>query len=305
MSCQLCPRHCNIDRTGRQGYCHAGDEIEVSAVCRHLGEEPPLVGSRGICNVFFTHCNLQCVYCQNFEISRHPVSPDRVTLRGIEAVADSVCSVLADSENMLGLVSATHYADQIPALIDAVHRRGLHPTVVYNSGGYESVETLRALEPYIAIYLPDYKYSYSDLSARLSQAPDYPQRAAETLCEMYRQKGSSLHTDEAGLAFGGLIVRHLVLPGAVDNSLRCLDWLAENLSTRIHLSLMAQYYPPAIPLDKAAVAADDPLRRTLHDDEYQQVVEHMQQLGFYNGWVQPLSASDNYQPHFNSSTPFR
>lgn len=304
MSCTRCPRHCAVDRQNRTGFCQAPLEPEVSAICRHTGEEPPLAGSRGICNIFFTHCNLQCIYCQNHDISHSPVASEFIRYRTLEEIADRVTEVLATTEPIIGLVSPSHYSHLIAPLIEALHQRGMQPTVVYNSGGYDEVETLRQLEPYIDIYLPDYKYSDSLLAARLSHAADYPQRAADALREMFRQKGSALRTDEKGLAFGGLIVRHLVLPGAVENSLRCLDWLADNLSTRIHVSLMAQYFPPRAATFDAACPSDSPLRRPLSEKEYRRVVDHFHALGFYNGWIQELESADNYRPDFTQKDSF-
>ena len=303
MSCLLCPRHCAIDRRQTTGFCKAPEWPEVAAICRHTGEEPPLTGQRGICNLFFAHCNLQCLYCQNHLISHPETASDHIHYRTVEAIVERIAEVLTTTENMVGFVSPSHYAHLIPIIVEALHSAGLHPTVVYNTGGYDSVETLRMLEPYIDIYLPDYKYSDTRLAAQLSHTGDYPQRAADALGEMYRQKGSSLHVDDNGLAFGGIIVRHLVLPGAVVNSLHCLDWLAENLSTRLHISLMAQYYPT----DNLAksLPPDSPLLRTLTADEYQQVVDHFHALGFYNGWIQALNASDSYRPDFTQKDAFR
>lgn len=302
MSCPLCPRHCAADRRLTLGFCQAPETPEVSTICRHTGEEPPLVGRNGICNVFFAHCNLQCVYCQNHLISHPGTDPDLIRYRSIPDIVDRIAEVLKTTENMVGFVSPSHYAHHIPAIVEALHSRGLHPTVVYNTGGYDSVETLRQLEPYIDIYLPDYKYSDATLAAQLSHAADYPQRAAEALTEMYRQKGSALHVDDNGVAFGGIIVRHLVLPGAVDNSLHCLEWLADNLSTRLHISLMAQYFPPEELT--ATIPADSPLRRTLKSEEYRTIVEHFHALGFYNGWIQELTAAANYHPDFTRKEAF-
>ena len=304
MSCHLCPRHCAVDRRLQPGFCQSPEEPEVASICRHTGEEPPLSGRRGICNVFFARCNLQCIYCQNYAISGGRVADSHIFYRTVPAIVDRIAEVLETTENMVGFVSPSHYAHLIPVLVEEMHRRGLHPAVVYNTGGYDNVETLRRLAPYIDIYLPDFKYSDAALAAQLSHAADYPERAAEALAEMYRQKGSSLHVDAAGMAFGGIIVRHLVLPGAVDNSLRCLEWLAGHLSTRIHISLMAQYYPPDQLLQSTACPPGSPLRRTLTEDEYRRVTDRFHALGFYNGWVQELSAASVYRPDFSHQNAF-
>lgn len=302
--CIQCPRSCKADRKQANGFCRAGNEIEVSAVCRHTGEEPPLSGKKGICNIFFAHCNLQCIYCQNYEISHREVNHRHIFYQGIDAVVEKISEVLPTTENIIGLVSATHYAHQIPILVEALHRRGLYPTVVYNCGGYESVETLRMLAPYIDIYLPDYKYSDTRLATRYSQAADYPERAQAALQEMYRQKGSALRIDDTGVAFGGIIIRHLVLPGSINNTKRCIEWIAENLSTAVHISLMAQYFPTEKVIRSTHLDAESPLRRTLTAAEYEEAVTYLRQMGFYRGWVQPLESADNYHPHFDFEDPF-
>ena len=204
------------------------------------------------------------------------------------------------STPLLGLVTASHYADHIPALLDAVHRRGFTPTVVYNSSGYESVESLRMLEGLVDVYLPDFKYMDSALAAAYSHAPDYPEVAQAALYEMQRQVGTGLKTDADGRAYRGLIVRHLVLPGAVENSLRCLDWLADEFAPlgRLHLSLMAQYFPPREGLPA-------PLDRTIGAEEYIRVVEHAEAKGLTEGWIQELSSENHYRPDFtHTDNPF-
>lgn len=296
MRCKNCPRGCD----GGVGFCGAKKDMpEVAAVYAHRGEEPPISGERGISNIFFAHCNLQCCYCQNQEISRAVVEARRIGLRGVEAIVETTAERLRETESMVGLVSATQYADSVPMIVEGLHARGLYPTIVYNSNGYESVETLKMLAPYVDVYLPDYKYSDGTLAKRYSNAANYPEVAGLAIKEMFNQKGSSLPTDERGMAFRGMIVRHLVLPGQVENSLRCLEWLAENISTRIHISLMAQYFPPE------GVALPDELRRKLRKDEYEQVVERFWDLGFERGWVQKLESADNYKPHFEGETIFR
>lgn len=198
---------------------------------------------------------------------------------------------------MLGFVTAAHYADRIPEILEAVRQRGFSPTVVYNSGGYESVETLRSLEGLVDIYLPDFKYMDSDLAQAYSHAPDYPEVAQAVLQEMRRQVGGALKVDEDGRAYRGLIVRHLVLPGHIDNSLQCLDWLADFMPFGLHLSLMAQYFPPRPGLPA-------PLNRCITSEEYAAVVAHAEELGLTDGWIQELEARDNYRPDFTNENPF-
>ena len=288
---------CGVRRADAAGFCGAGDAVEVSSVCLHRGEEPPL---NPIVNVFFSHCNLQCIYCQNWQISGREGSGERYSA---EALADRIASLFAQfpaqRQPMLGLVTAAHYADRLPAIVEAVRERGFAPTVVYNSGGYESVETLRSLEGLVDVYLPDLKYMDGELAARYSHAPDYPEAAAAALTEMKRQVGGGLITDNDGTACRGMIVRHLVLPGAIDNSLQCLEWLADHFNPfTLHLSLMAQYFPPHTGLSA-------PLDRTLTAEEYGAVTTRAEELGFTEGWVQELEARDNYRPDFDrKENPF-
>ena len=295
--CTLCPRRCGT----RPGFCGAPDELQVSAICLHRGEEPPVAGEKGIVNVFFSHCNLHCIYCQNEAISGHRVDESLVHFHSVESVADRVAELLPQSSGLLGFVTAAQYADYIPAIMDNLAARGLHPTVVYNSSGYESVETLRNLEGIVDIYLPDFKYADSKIAQAYSHAADYPEVAAKALAEMVRQVGCGLKIDSDGIAYRGLIVRHLVLPGHVDNSLRVLDLLAnfQPSAFTFHLSLMAQYFPPVPTLPA-------PLNRTLTEGEYSAVVDHYNELGFFNGWLQELSSESHYRPDFsNKDNPFK
>ena len=293
--CFLCPRRCGAERSDAPGFCGAPSELQVSAICLHAGEEPPL---NPIVNVFFAHCNLHCIYCQNGDISAAAVDPSFVHYRSIDEVADRICQLLPQSNNLLGFVTASHYAHHLPAIVEAVRKRGYEPTVVYNSSGYESVETLRLLEGLVDIYLPDLKYMDPALALRYSHANDYPAVAAQALLEMKRQVGAGLKCDEEGIAFRGLIVRHLVLPGHVENSMQVLDWLADNLPPfGTHVSLMAQYFPP-----KAGLPA--PLDRTLDAEEYRQVADRYTALGF-DGWLQELASEHNYRPDFaKDDNPF-
>ena len=293
MKCTLCPHHCTADRAEYLGFCRAVRVPEAATICIHRGEEPPLCGSKGICNVFFSHCNLPCIYCQNHQISSGNPSPRFV---GVGAIVDEIARLLPQTENMVGFVTPSHYADSLPAIVEGLHARGLYPTTVYNTGGYDSVETLRMLAPYIDIYLPDYKYSDPNLAQHYSHAADYPQVALAALREMYNQKGSALPTDERGMAYRGIIVRHLVLPGQVENSLRVLDTLAD-LSLNLHISLMAQYYPPLPDLP-------DQLSRTISQEEYRQVTDHLNALGLSRGWVQELDAQKCYRPDFTRQQAF-
>lgn len=297
-NCNLCPRSCGTDREhGHTGFCQCTDRPLVSAICAHKGEEPVLSGEKGVCNVFFAHCNMQCCYCQNIDISQNQSNICRYC--SLDTVVQRIAEVLPNTENLLGFVSPSHQAHLIPLIIERLHGMGLHPTTIYNTNAYDSVETLRMLEPYIDIYLPDFKYSDNGLARRYSQTSDYFEKATAALTEMYRQKGSTLITDNREIATSGIIIRHLVLPGCVDNSKNALSWIAENLSVNVHLSLMAQYYPP----EKAGILNDE-LNRFVRAEEYDAVCSHSHALGFHRGWEQELTQQIVYQPHFENTNSF-
>lgn len=299
MVCNSCPRRCGVNRSPSLGFCKAPLDLQIASVCRHLGEEPPLVGTHGICNVFFAHCNLQCVYCQNIDISSPNVDPRFFQTLSINQLADLIAQTLPSTENILGLVSPSHYVHAIPPLIETLHNRGLFPTVVYNTNAYDSIQSLQLLEPYIDIYLPDLKYLSPTLSASLSHASDYPTVATAAILEMVRQKGSALLTDESGLAFRGIIIRHLVLPGHTDNSKQVLQWIADHLPTNIHISLMAQYFPPT-----ACDNLPPELSQPLSSNQYNDVLSFFNSLQLSRGWVQDLESNNNYRPDFTLSNPF-
>lgn len=297
-ACRVCPRQCAVDRFATAaGYCRTGAGYGIAAITLHRGEEPAISGASGICNVFFGHCNLRCRFCQNHQISRNERA-----IRGMEwslaQATEAIVTILATGVDRLGFVSPSHMVPQMVAIIEEVRRRGFRPVIVYNSNGYDRVATLRALEDWVDVYLPDYKYSDPVLSATLSGVRDYPEVAAAALVEMYRQKGNVLHLDDQGLAERGLIVRHLVLPGAVTNSLHALRFLAEELSPRLTLSLMAQYQPTA------AVADLPPFDRRLLPEEYTRVALEMERLGFVNGWTQDAASAEYYNPDFDRQSPF-
>jgi len=297
-SCTLCPRNCGVNRlAGEKGYCGAGAGYETAAVTVHMGEEPLISGENGICNVFFYHCNLQCLYCQNFQISRKhsgasPKKPGRV-----EVLAD-IRRILDSGVENLGFVSPSHMLPQMIDIIKTLNGEGYRPIVVYNTNAFEKPETLRLIEPWVDVYLPDFKYADAAPAEKWSAAREYPETAARAIREMYFQKGNTLSVNAHGKADRGLIIRHLVLPGEVDNSINVLRHIADELSNRISISLMSQYHP-------AAPVHDHPqLGRRLHREEYLAVCREMEALGFSNGWVQEFDSADNYLPDFSAAEPF-
>jgi len=297
-NCRICPRECGVNRIkGENGYCRTDAGFNIASVCIHRGEEPVISGSNGICNIFFSGCNLRCIYCQNHEISRGSCSSGTEKMQ-LEEVLDKVCSLLEQGIKSLGFVSPSHVVPQVRAIINGLHSRGVHPVTVYNTSGYDKKETIRSLAGLIDIWLPDMKSVSSSVAAEFSDAPDYPDVALKSLREMYYQKGSVLQSDENGNGESGLLIRHLVLPGYAEESKKVLRTLAEELSTGVHISLMSQYHPTGNVADNPA------LGRSLYREEYESVVEEMEKLGFRNGWVQEIDSNLNYRPDFSKEHPF-
>ena len=295
--CTLCPRDCGVDRTkGEKGWCGLDDKIYISSICIHKGEEPPVSGLHGICNVFFAHCNLQCVYCQNYQISDNKFAADRYEMT-LETTVNKITAILDKGIPALGFVSPSHQIPQMLFIIEELRKRSYEPTIVYNSNGYDKVETLKELEGIVDVYLPDFKYSDTVLSKELSDAPDYPGTALKAIKEMYRQKGSLLITNDSGYAESGLIIRHLILPGEVENSLAVLKTIAEDISPKINISLMSQYWAPK---HFEREALNDKIKET----DYRSVIEEMNRLGLDNGWIQEFDSHNNYRPDFNKIHPF-
>ncbi len=296
-NCTLCPRNCGADRAnGEKGWCGLDDKIYISSICIHKGEEPPVSGPKGICNVFFAHCNLQCVYCQNHQISDNKVEAERFE-KTLEETVGKIIAVLDTGIPALGFVSPTHQIPQMLSIIDELRKRSYNPIIVYNSNGYDKIESLKKLEGVVDVYLPDFKYGDPVLSYELSQADDYPEATLNAIKEMYRQKGSFLTVNENGYAQSGLIIRHLVLPNLVSNSIGVLKLIAEKISPEVSLSVMSQYYPPR-PLNPLY------LNCRITEGEYNLVTDEMEKLGLYNGWWQEYGSHNNYRPDFDRAHPF-
>lgn len=296
--CMICPRSCGVNRNaGKQGYCRTGAGYHISSICIHRGEEPVICGPNGICNIFFSHCNLQCIYCQNFQISRNkgPVAGRIMTL---DEVIEEVISCLEKGAEAVGFVTPSHFVPHVRAIIDELHTRGFQPVTVYNSNGYDTVESLRSLEGLIDVYLPDFKYFSSSLSESLSDAADYPGIARKAITEMFRQKGRTVVVGDNGQAVNGLIIRHLVLPGQTEDSISILKWIAEELSASLYISLMSQYYPTSCMTNHPL------LNRKITAEEYAVVEKAMEELGFHNGWIQEMTSAHVYKPDFLKENPF-
>jgi len=295
--CTLCPRECGTDRfKGGTGFCGIDAGFNIASVCIHRGEEPSISGEKGICNIFFEGCNLRCVYCQNHEISQ-PATNQRSAM-DLEMLLDQIVDILSTGINTVGFVTPSHVVPQVKAIIKGLHSRGFKPVTVYNTSSYDKVETLQGLSGLIDVYLPDFKYVTASMARDYSEAYDYPDVAIKALREMYYQKGSVLRIDDNGMAEYGMVIRHLVLPGHADESIRLLEVLADRLSPGVHLSLMSQYHPSSL------VMKHPDLNRPLLREEYGKVVDAMHRLGFRNGWVQEPDSFQNYLPDFNRSHPF-
>ncbi len=297
-ACNICPRKCNADRfSSKKGYCKAGTEFSISSICIHRGEEPVISGSKGICNVFFTHCNLQCVYCQNWQISDNSLdhSPEFMEL---DEVLRQIIFILDTGINILGFVSPGHYIPQMKIIVNALNHLGYKPTIVYNSNGYDDAAQLKKLEGMVDVYLPDFKYMEEGTARRYSDVKDYPEIALKAHKEMYRQMGSNLIIDNEGYAMRGMLIRHLVLPGHTENSIKVLEAIANELSPSVHVALMSQYYPTHRANEYAL------LNQTVDSKEYHKVIDKMTELEITRGFVQGIESADNYRPDFDGNHPF-
>ena len=287
MICNQCPRRCNVDRENALGYCRAPNAYKLARASLHFWEEPCISGKSGSGAVFFSGCNLGCVFCQNYEISHKckgvEVSEERL-IRIFEHLVD-------EGANNINLVNPTHYAVQ---LAHPLKKYKPPVPVVYNTSGYDSVDTLKLLDGLVDIYLPDFKYIRNDKALRYSRAEDYPQFAMPALTEMKRQVGNDVF-DENGIMKRGMIIRHLVLPGNTNSAIQALDYLAENFADT-YISVMAQYVPCT------NLSEYKEINRKITKREYDKVVNHILELGLEKVFLQKLeSATEDYIPDFDLS----
>lgn len=291
-SCALCPRRCGVDRTaGQVGVCGVTDTLRVARMAPHMWEEPPISGSRGSGTVFFTGCSLRCIFCQNRTISREGMGKTYTE----EELTAAILSLRDQGVHNINFVTPTHYTSTIARILERI-KPTLGIPVVWNCGGYESVETLRMLEGLVDIYLPDFKYFSPDLSRDYSAAPDYPAIATEAVQEMYRQTGP--YTEEKDLAKRGVNIRHLVLPGCRADSMNVLRHIASILPpAEIRISVMRQYTP-----DFAADAPYKNLHRRVTDFEYTSVLDEAARLGLVGFSQGKDAATKAYTPDFEGDT---
>ncbi len=291
-SCTVCPRKCRVNRLeGELGDCHSGYLPIVSSVCAHHGEEPALSGKKGSGTIFFGNCNMRCVYCQNYQISQ-----DWEKQESKQTDCHALAEWMLYLQNGLGchninLVSPSHFVPQIVRAVQEAVPMGLRIPLVYNTSGYDSLETIRLLEGIIDIYLPDLRYASDEYAEKFSSAPDYVENARQAVKEMYRQVGD-LVLDESGVAQRGVIVRHLVLPNGIAGSRESLTWLAREVSPTVTLSIMSQY----LPVHRAGTFPE--LARKITYAEYQTVLKLVDELGLENGWIQEMESPENYVPDF-------
>lgn len=299
-TCTLCPHNCGNNRLKNEiARCHSGYLPIVSAYAPHFGEEPALVGTHGVGNIFFGNCNLRCVYCQNSLISQNH-NEERGNEISCERLAEMMLELQEKGCHTIGLVSPTHFVPQIVRSVEIAAGRGLTLPLIYNSNAYDSVEVIRMLDGIVDIYLPDLKYSESDLAYQYSRIKEYPQRAREAIKEMHHQVGSELLLGDDGLVKRGLIIRHLVLPNDIAGSSDALRWIKSELGGHTTLSLMSQYFPTHKALTMPL------LDRKVRQSEYEKVLALLHDLGMENGWAQEYEASEYYKPEFEDrNRPFK
>ncbi len=286
--CMICPHNCGINRLdGQVGRCKSKDTVKIALYSTHNFEEPCISGKKGSGTVFFSNCNMNCVFCQNYEISQQGKGKEI----SIQELAEIFIKQQEKDVENINLVTPTSYVPQIIEAIKIAREKGLKIPIVYNTNGYEKVETLKMLEGYIDIYLPDLKYSDDILAKRLSKVDNYFEIATSAIKEMYRQTGKFVF-DEDGIMQKGMIIRHLVLPNHILNSRRVLKWINDNMND-VYVSVMAQYFPTY----KAKEIED--INRKLTKEEYEEIENYLYRLNLENGYIQELGEhEEEYVPNW-------
>lgn len=290
-NCKMCPRECGIDRTKSIGACGASDKIKVALVSMHDYEEPCISGKNSSGTVFFSNCNLKCVYCQNFKISRNGFGKEITVTR----LADIFLEQQKRGVNNINLVTPTMYVDGIIEAIKMARNNGLTIPIVYNSSGYEKVETIRKLKGYIDIYLPDFKYATNRLGIRYSGVNNYVESAVSSIEEMINQVGEPVFNSQ-GIMQKGVIIRHMILPNNVLNTKMVLKEIAKRFKDKVVVSVMAQYFP-------AGEAYKFPeINRKISKEELEEVENYLNELNIENGYIQELGEhEEEYVPYFDLS----
>lgn len=289
--CNICPLKCGVNRNKYSGRCGASKDVEIALASLHYFEEPCISGKNGSGTVFFSNCNLKCVYCQNYKIS-HLGFGKKIS---VSHLADIFLSQQKRGVNNINLVTPTMYVPHIISAIKLAKQKGLNIPIIYNSSGYESIDTIKSLNGYIDVYLPDFKYYFSDIAKKYSNVENYFEIASSAILEMYKQVGDPIF-DENGLIKRGMIIRHMILPNNVENSKMVLKWIKENLSNKVYISVMAQYFPTY----KACEYPE--INRKITEEELDLVWDYASSLGFENGFIQELGEhEEEYVPDFDLS----
>ncbi|MFC2133383.1 radical SAM protein [Bacteroidota bacterium] len=273
-SCRICPHKCEVNRVnGETGICRSANEVIISSISPHFGEEAPLVGMNGSGTIFFTNCNLSCEFCQNYSISH--LGDGRII--SIEALSECMLHLQKLGCHNINLVTPTHYVPQIVCALEIASGKGLELPVVYNCGGYESVETLKLLKDIVDIYMPDIKYSDNETAEKYSGISNYWDVVKKSLKEMHNQVGD-LHIKRSGIATRGLLIRHLVLPNKLAGSIKILDFIANELSVDSYVNIMDQYRPAYLAHNY------EELNRPISSDEFYEVISYAKRIGFHRGF---------------------
>lgn len=286
--CEICPRKCKVNRYEKKGYCRCDDKVRIALVSKHYFEEPCISGRNGSGTIFFSNCNLNCVFCQNHDISQGG--------KGIDVTVERLAEIMLEQQergaNNINLVTPTMYVEQIIKAIDIAKDGGLNIPIVYNTNGYEEVETIKKLNGYIDIYLPDFKYFTNELAIKYSKAPNYFEKVTSALFEMQSQFDEYVFDGE--IMKKGMIVRHLVLPNHIQNSKNVLKWIKENLREDIYVSVMVQYFPTY------KAIGDELIGRKLSFSEYRKIEQYFYGLDIKNGYIQDLGKhEEEFVPDFN------
>ncbi len=291
IECKVCPHKCKINRLERKiGKCKCNDKIKIALVSTHMYEEPCISGENGSGTIFFSNCNLACKFCQNYEISQLG--------KGYEITIEQLASIMIKQQEAgihnINLVTPTMYAYQIIEAIKIARKKGLRIPIIYNSNGYENVETIKDLKGYIDVYLPDLKYYSDEIALKYSKAPKYFEIASKAILEMINQVGGPIF-DENGMITKGVMIRHLVLPNHIQNSKNVLKWIKENIPEEIYIDVMSQYFPTY------KAKEDELINRKLTKREYKEIENYFYLLDFKNGYMQELGEhEEEYVPKWDN-----
>ena len=291
IECNVCPHKCKVNRLeGKSGRCKCNDKIKIALVSTHMYEEPCISGMNGSGTIFFSNCNLSCKFCQNYEISQLG--------KGHEITIEELASIMIKQQEAgvhnINLVTPTMYVYQIIEAIKIARKNGLNIPIIYNSNGYENVETIKALKGYIDVYLPDLKYYSNEIAVKYSKAPNYFEIASKAILEMINQVGEPIF-DEDGMIKKGVMIRHLVLPNHIQNSKNVLKWIKENIPEKIYIDVMAQYFPTY------KAKEDELINRKLTKREYKEIENYFYLLDFKNGYMQELGEhEEEYVPKWDT-----